>query len=254
MGWASHRRVLYAVGAGIALLIILSVPIYKIAAVPPSCTDGKQNGDEQGVDCGGACALICPALARKPIVHWARMFKVSDGVYDAAAYVENPNTDARTREAIYRFKAYDSDNILILERLGKTRMEAGEVFAIFLGGIKTGEREPRRIFFEFEPDMAFERAERREAPLVAVSTLLQNTYENPRLSSKLKNRTALIVRGIDVVAILYAGENAVTASATHIDEIKGNGEEEAVFTWPRPIEGTITRIEIIPRPRESIAR
>lgn len=249
MQWASQRKFYYAIGAILFVLLVLSVPLYRFLAVPPSCSDGKQNGDERGVDCGGACERMCKSDVRKPTVHWARMFKVADGMYDALAYVENSNVDARTDEAIYRFKVYDADNILILEKIGKTRMEAGEAFAVFLGGVKTGEREPKRVFFEFEPDTVFVRADKTEPPLFATSPLLENPDQNPRLSAKIKNRSALTVSDIDIVAILYAGENAITASATHIDEIKGNGEERVVFTWPHIITETVTRILIIPRPR-----
>jgi len=249
MQWAFQRKFYYAIGAFLFVLIVLSVPLYRIIFVTPSCSDGKQNGDERGTDCGGSCALMCQADVRKPIVHWSRMFKVTSGVYDALAYVENPNIGARTDEAIYRFKVYDVDNILILERVGKTRMEAGEAFAVFLGGVKTGEREPRRVFFEFEPDTLFTKGLQTEAAIVAVSPTLESPDEIPRLTATLKNRTALPVSDIDVVAILYAGENAVVASATHVDGIKGNGEEKVLFTWSQSIPEVITRIEIIPRPR-----
>ena len=30
-----------------------------IDAAPPSCTDGRQNGDETDVDCGGSCTTKC---------------------------------------------------------------------------------------------------------------------------------------------------------------------------------------------------
>lgn len=253
MSWASHRKLLYAIGGIVVLLLIIAVPIYKTLTIPPSCTDGKQNGDEHGTDCGGSCALVCTEDARAPIVRWARMFSVGDGFYDAIAYIENPNIDARAAEAIYRFKVYDADNVLILERLNKTRLEAGEVFPIFMGGIKVGERQPRRVFFEFEP-VTFLKSARVDQPLVPVSPLLENPDVAPRLTAILKNRTAFLVSDIDVVAILYTGENAVTGSATRVDQIPANGQETVVFTWSRPITDTITRIEIVPRPRETAVR
>lgn len=254
MDWASQRRMYYAGGIVVVLIISIGIPIYNIISTPPSCTDRKQNGDERGIDCGGACSRMCAEDVRSPIVHFARVFPVSDGFYDAVAYVENQNTGAEAREAIYRFKTYDADNILIAEKIGKTYMRAGEAFAVFLGGIRVGEREPRHVFFEFEPDIRFDRAERKEAPIVASAPLLENPDGKPRLTAKLKNRTALSVRNVEAVAILYAGENAIAASATHIDEIKGNSEELAVFTWPSPISGVVTRIEIISRPENNITR
>lgn len=249
MSWSSERKGWYAISAIGIFVVIAAIPAYIILSRPPSCSDGKQNGDERAVDCGGSCALLCVGDTRKPIVHWARSFHVSSGLYDAVAYIENQNPDGVAREAIYRFKLYDEDNVLIAERLGKTFMNSGETFAIFLGGIRTGEREPKRVFFEFEPDIRFVHEVKTESKIVALSPVLENPEERPRLTATLKNRTPLSMHDVEVVAILYVGENAVAASATNVEEIKGNGVVQTVFTWPAPISGQVTRIEIIPRAR-----
>jgi hypothetical protein len=57
--WNSKRRMYYIVGI---ILIILAFIFYKLFPVifpEPTCFDKKQNSIETGVDCGGACELIC---------------------------------------------------------------------------------------------------------------------------------------------------------------------------------------------------
>ncbi len=241
---------MYAIGAFFTLLIIFSVPLYKTITAPPLCTDGKQNGDERGIDCGGACALFCARDAQKPIVHWARAFKVSNGIYDTVAYVENPNKEAGVKNALYTFKTYDAENILITETIGKTFLLPGEAFPIFSPAVRTGERVPRYTLFSFTEELRFER-ETPEAPrVVSLSPVLANVDTKPRLTAVVKNKTALPVSNIDVIAIIYVGDNAVGASATYIDRIQEHGEENAVFTWPDPFPAGITKIEIIPRVRK----
>ena len=249
MNWASHRRVIYAVGALFAILLLFSVPLYKIITAPPLCTDEKQNGDERGVDCGGACALFCARDAREPIVHWARAFKVSDGIYDMVAYVENPNKEAGVENALYAFKTYDAENILIAETIGKTFLLPGETFPVFLPAVRTGERVPHYTLFGFTEELRFERETREASRVVSLSPVLGSVDTKPRLTAVVRNKTALPVSDIDVIAIIYAGDNAVGASATYIDRIKEHGEENAVFTWPEPFLQQITKIEIIPRLR-----
>ncbi|HAA19410.1 MAG TPA: hypothetical protein DCP28_11800, partial [Cytophagales bacterium] len=34
--------------------------VFTGQAPDPTCTDGVQNGDETGVDCGGSCGTPCP--------------------------------------------------------------------------------------------------------------------------------------------------------------------------------------------------
>lgn len=52
-------------------------------SVEPSCTDGQQNGDETGVDCGGSCSEC--------ITEWARSFGGTDGDNSIAIGVDSVN-------------------------------------------------------------------------------------------------------------------------------------------------------------------
>src|SRR3989344_6201594 len=68
MSWAAGRRfiILCIVGAVvIAFLAAISIATFYKS---PSCSDGKQNQDETGVDCGGSCAYLCKAKKPTPTV------------------------------------------------------------------------------------------------------------------------------------------------------------------------------------------
>lgn len=56
MTWALKRQIFYI---GILLLVIFIFGFLLISSSlnrTPSCTDGRKNGDETGVDCGGGDA------------------------------------------------------------------------------------------------------------------------------------------------------------------------------------------------------
>ena len=97
----------------------------------PTCFDGKQNQDESGVDCGGVCEKVCSFQAVKPNIIWSRSFKVSEGIYNAIAYIENPNIRAEAFAVPYVFKIFDERNILISEK--KARMIEGRIINKRLG-------------------------------------------------------------------------------------------------------------------------
>jgi len=251
MNWASRRKLVYLGGVVLLLLILAGVLLYMYLDKPLSCTDNIQNQQEEGVDCGGPCSALCPEQARDPIIHWQRPFQVAEGVYDVVASVENVNANGGAREVIYQFKIYDEDNILIAEKFGKTFMAPNEELAIFEGNIKTGQRVPARVFFEFQPDINWERVnyENRPKPDIAVrdQTLSQEDGRQ-RLRATLVNNTPLPVIDVLVVAILFGNQdNAIGVSATHVDAIAQNGTEDVVFTWPQQFSETPTRINIIPR-------
>ena len=59
MSWASNRRLAYI---SVVLFGVLAVVLFVGLVVfyeAPTCFDGKRNGTEEGVDCGGSCDLIC---------------------------------------------------------------------------------------------------------------------------------------------------------------------------------------------------
>ena len=52
------------------------------------------------------------------LVLWSKIFPISGPVWNAAAFVENPNLTSSNPRADYVFKIYDKDNLLIDSRTG----------------------------------------------------------------------------------------------------------------------------------------
>ena len=251
MSWASKRKFLYSLAVLIVISAVVAVPTYFALHKAPTCVDNKQNGEEAGVDCGGSCDKLCSFQTSELIVHWSRGFKVADGVYDVVAYVENVNAKAGIESIIYKFKLYDENNILIEEKLGKTYVGPNEQFAVFESGIRTGQRIPKRVFFEFKPEPEWKRIELSPDKTVHISIKNQQITDvstKPRLKALLVNDKPLPVSNIEVVAILYDIEdNAIAVSATHVDSIEKNGTRQVSFTWQEPFRANPVRISVIPR-------
>jgi len=251
MGWATKKRAIYLTGILIVLAIIVSIPVYFQLTKVPNCFDGKQNGSETGIDLGGSCDALNPFDLSNMLIHWSRPFKVVSGVYDSVAYVENPNFKSGIPEIIYKFKLYDENNILIVEKYGKTFVGPNEQFAIFEGGLKTGDRIPKRVFFEFAPDVDWQKIELPERDIPQLSVRNQevtNLDIRPRLNATIVNNASFSVKDIDVVAILYgADDNAIAVSATTIEKIEQYGTKDISFTWQEPFSVTPVRIDVIPR-------
>lgn len=80
---------------GLVFLLILSgigYGIYLGLAPKISCTDGIQNGKEEGIDCGTlACGKVCePAIMPIKIIS-SQFLQVGPGDYDFVAQLNNPN-------------------------------------------------------------------------------------------------------------------------------------------------------------------
>jgi hypothetical protein len=88
--------------------------------VPPTCTDGKRNQNEAGIDCGGTCAAACELpLSAKDIVTREIAFVPSDrGSYDVLASIYNPNDVAGAVQFSYTLSLRDASGALLSEQSG----------------------------------------------------------------------------------------------------------------------------------------
>jgi len=248
--WAFRRRFLY-LGA---LILFLSVfgfwSISSLIKDLPSCQDGRQNGDETGIDCGGSCERACLYEVDQISVLWTRTFEVVPGRYNALAYLENHNPTSAVRKIKYRFRFADADNLYIGKKEGTVFIPPSGRFAVFEPGINFGNSIPIYTTFEFleTPDWVQvpEEKMREVKVLVSGSELLEETT-TPRLFATVKNNSLFIIPEVDVVAILYdAFGNAVSVSRTYIEELDRGESKRVSFTWPKPFSTEIVAREIIP--------
>ena len=248
MSWAMRRRILYLFGVFLFFAITAGGPIaYKVATVPPTCDDGIQNQGETGVDTGGPCPLLNPAQLQPSATLWSRAFKVRDGSYSAAAYIENPNGGAGASTTPYIFRLYDSENVLVADRTGITAIMPGRTTPVFEAGIDTGNRPVTRAFFSYTQEPRWEQM-RDTARAIEVSEIASaDIAQSPRVRALVRNASTAPVFDITLVATVFdTAGNAYAASATRIPRLSPDERQEVVFTWPDPFPSLVGRIDVIP--------
>lgn len=242
MPWALQRRLLFAFGA-LAGAVVFGVGSYFfIFYAPPTCFDGFQNQDEEGVDCGGVCALLCEAP--NVTVMWARSVQVAPGVYHAVALVRNADTQS-SGSISYQVSVFDADNILITTRDGTLTLGPGEVAPLFEANVVVGERTPARTFVDIS-EGRFERAERTPSPV----RILSFTYdaEALRLEASIENQTVTAVPETRITALLFNQEDVLIGASQTLSGALAPGERKQVFfTWQAPFDEEVVRTDIIPR-------
>lgn len=216
----------------------------------PTCIDGKQNGKELGIDCGGTCALVCPFQANDIKIVWTRVFKVVDGRYNAVAYLQNQNTNFASAKVHYKFRFSDKNNIYVGSREGDTYVPTGGNFVVFEPAIDTGSEVPVFTTFEFtEKPIWFNVPDNtiQEFKVVSSNISLANEMTSPILTATLKNISLFQIQNLKIVTILYdKSGNAINASSTLLNTINGGETLPIIFTWPEPITGGVVSKEIIP--------
>jgi Mg-chelatase subunit ChlD len=234
----------YGTGFSIIVLLFLYWAYSAYFYVAPTCFDGRQNGEEAGVDCDGGCVRVCAFNAQAPIERWTRSFRVSDGQYNAVAYVENPNPAIGTPELRYTFSLYDQQG-LITERSGTTFLPPNGAYPIFEGRINTGGRIPSQTFIDIESPEVWLPVTTGREQFSLVRRQLSRADTNPRLDATLVNNALTPTGEVEVVATIFdANGNALTASQTVVDDFIPRSEAQLTFTWPEPIAKTVRSCEV----------
>ena len=246
MSWAAKRKLIY-IGSIVTIFLLIVIPFAYIKFYKaPTCFDGKQNQTEVGVDCGGPCTLLCRAQYAPLTVVWSRFSKVTDGIYNVMAYIENPNLNAGANNLSYVFKLYDKDGLLLRERTGKTFAPANRVMAVFEPDLWTGNQIPQRVEFTFSSEAVWLRQNSSESNLSVSQAELSRLDSAPRLSAELQNKSINIIKQIEAIAVVYNAEgNTFAFSRTIIDNLVGKEVRPLTFNWPKPFDGTSARTEII---------
>ena len=246
MSWASRRRASYGFGVTLFLMIAIGGPIaYWYFSQPATCTDGARNQGETSPDKGGPCALLDERMLSPYATLWSRSFRVRDGSYNAIAYVHNPNKSAGVRSVAYRFGLYDTQNVLVAERLGRTYIMPGALTPIFEGAISTGQRVALRTQFEFVEPLVWERLDDASKAIRIIEREVTAPDGAPRITARVQNTAVKDVRDVTFIATVFDPVgNAFAASQTTLSSLAGGATEEIIFTWPDPFGFSIGSIDI----------
>ncbi len=229
MSWASRRQLIYLFIA-IFLIVVIGMAGFLFFKPKATCFDGKKNQNEENVDCGGICTA-CLGETKDIIVLWSNVFSLGNGKYEVASLLKNPNLFAGLPELKYRFKIYDTNNILIAIREGQTFMNPNEEYLIFETDISGGERIPKRVFIEFD-NLNWRRIE-KERPQIFILEKNFNDAIFPMLEAKVSNKSLVSLNNIEAAAILFdAEDNAIGVSITKIDSLPPESSGSISFTWP----------------------
>jgi hypothetical protein len=240
MTWAGKRKLQYLSGFFGFIFIILFIFLYPYIFKKPTCTDLKQNGDETGIDCGGACTRMCKESTRDPVVLWSRAFPVVGNTYNFVAYIENQNKNSGIENIAYEFRAYDVNNRLLGRKQGSTYIPPNKQFAIFEPRFDAGEAKLKSITFEFVPPYNWIKKEPtlNSLQVYVDNVLLGDDIKSPSLSARIKNESIYDLPLFEIIAILYDLDgNAINASKTFKEGLKSGDSLPVFFTWPEKLTG-----------------
>lgn len=245
VSWSFKRQLTYLFIPLVLILGLFAFIFFKYFYTAPTCFDGVKNGDESGRDCGGSCQLLCTSDSLLPIVYWSESFLVSDSVWNASAYVENPNISSEVRSATYAFRLYDDANKLIATIEGETLIPKNKKFLVFYPGINTEGKKVKRTEFEFTGPLVWMTSSPQVPEFKVTHRPLDRESTSPLISGVLENTGVYPSGPVELSVIVYDGRgNAIGASRTYTDSVPVREKVDFGFTWPRPFKQTQVVCEV----------
>ncbi len=237
---------MYTAVAGVLGLVVLVYGYATFFITTPTCTDGVLNGTEHGIDCGGGCALVCRNEAEAPKVLWSRVFKVSEGSYTAAAYIQNDNPGAGAKRVAYSFQLFDEENQLIIERNGIVDLPPVQTIPIIDANIPLANRAPTRVLFGFSGVPVWEKVAATKIPKLRI-TAQSLALDGSKLQATLSNESTVDARNVTLGAVLFDASGTARAASKSTLNVSKKSSTPVVFTFPGGVQGVVrAEITVLP--------
>jgi len=248
MTWATQRRLTILLILGAIIIAFLAVVLIAAFSKTPSCSDGIQNQDEAGIDCGGVCAYLCVAEVQPPTVLFTKAINNGVGRIDVVALVENKNATAAAKNVPYRITLYDNKGIFIKAIDGFVDLPPRVRMPVYVSGAASGSK-VSTAFLEIAaaaPQWFTMRADPRAIPTV-VSTTGGGDKNAPRVEAVLANPSAQTLSNIRAIVLISdSGKSVIATSETVLPTLFAGGQATAVFTWGSAFDGVPSSIEVLP--------
>lgn len=249
MNWATERRLTIFFILGVMAVAVVAVLWITVFYQIPSCTDGKQNQDEAGVDCGDSCTYLCTEQERSPIVLFTKALPNINGRIDLIASVANMNTTAAARAVSYSATLYGADHMVIGESSGTVELPPGATVPVYIPNIVSVNQKVAQAFLTIATSSVRWYSMSRDSRVMPIvsNTVLSNAPAGPHIDATLSNPTVIPMGDVPViVTISDPSGNVIGASRTLVPVVPPQGTAIATFTWNIPFEGIPSTIEVVP--------
>lgn len=249
MSWAARRQfiILFGIGAtAVAFFAVVSIAVFYEA---PSCSDGKRNQAEDGIDCGGPCAYFCAKQKQPPTVLFAKAIQNGTGRIDVIARIENKNHDAAAKNVQYDITLYGTGQALIQKVTGKTDLPPGSSVPIFAPNIQSGKQTAVNAFLDIEESSLQWFAVSSDSRIMPTVSNIKHvsTSSTPRIDAILTNPGVSNMVNVKIIILVRNDQgNVIAASSTIVPIIYAQEEATATFTWNDAFPSTPTSIEVVP--------
>lgn len=219
--------------------------IYYIFEPDPTCSDGKKNQAETGIDCGGPCATCRKEINAKEISIDEKYFVYGNkNQFDVMASIANPNDKYGAISFNYEFQLLDQAGSVLEKRSGKSFILPGERKYIVELNLYSAVN-PYRLNFEISDVKWDEFLEYAEPKLNIYQKNYYEEFEKNIISGLLRNESYFDFNTIELSIVLRdAKGNPVALGKSEMRTIKSQEERDFKLIWPYKFSESVVNVDI----------
>jgi len=256
-GQRGRKKIMIA-GIPIGIIVLIILIFLVINRPKANCFDGKQNGDETGIDCGGSCVVCAVKNAKNlEIITQPIALDVGSDFIAISAKVRNSNTGYGVK---FNYQ------INFLDSFGQIKNTVKDKSFIYPSSTKflvIPKLEMKKTDF-FRMELIFDEnsfewfaSSKTSKDLFSVYDIQAQFLEdakNPgymKVTGKINNKMSNNFPSIDLTILVYSktGE-LLNAAETELNNLLGNSTQQFEYTWmtsfPNIQQVNLNKIEIYP--------
>ncbi len=221
---------------------------YFLLRTDRTCTDGIQNQDEQGIDCGGVCSLQCVrAVQTDPLeIKEVAVLYSSKDYADVLVSIHNQNDEAGASSFHYRMELKDDMGNVVATREGDNFILPQETKYILEINVPAPQAKTADISFSEYQWQRF--SGYQERPMI---TLSNKSYEAissgvgfGRVFGTIRNESPFDFQSIRVKVVLRdASGRPIGVNMTEMRTVTSGHIRDFILLWPTAFPGVVDHVE-----------
>jgi len=234
------------------ITILLGVMIYySFIKAPETCFDGKQNQNEQAMDCGGVCQLACKEIVTGEEIQFQETAFIRSGEnrYDILGKIHNPNSEVGATSFTYTASLLDSAEKVLATHSGTGYILPLETKYILDFNLDISVA-PTTVSIHLSDVQWVRFSGYQEKPAVSI---YQKRYDQissgtgfSEVFGLLSNESSYDFRSLIVQIILRDSTGKPLAlNSTEMNTVRSHENRDFRLVWPSAFPGAVENVEMV---------
>lgn len=234
----------------VSIIMLLIAGVYPLFQRAPTCTDGKKNQDETGIDCGGICGACKEELVVGDMVvletAWVPSGKL--GEYDILARISNINDDVGASSFDYVFRVFGKSGEMLTEIPGSGFILPKDDRYVFEMSVPLPQ-DPSRVELDIQGVQWERLSDYRENPPIRIYNVRYEPISSGigfgRATGLVVNESSYDFESVMILMVLRdASGNPVAIHENEMRTLKAREQRDFTLIWPDPFPGDVTKVEV----------